>query len=75
MREAAHRVLYTVVRSSAMNRMTKDTKVVKITPAWQTALTSLEITFGVLFALSAVYVVVTIVLVEKNKQNEATENE
>lgn len=57
MRESAHRILYTIVRSSAMNRMTSDTKVIKVTPAWQTALTAACITIDALFALSVAYVV------------------
>lgn len=38
MREAAHRILYTVVQSNAMNGFSQGTQIVRVTPAWQTAL-------------------------------------
>lgn len=61
MREAAHRVLYTVVRSNQMNFFTPGMKIIKITPDWQIALTAVRITVDVLFGLSAAFLVFTIV--------------
>lgn len=59
MRDAAHRVLYVVARSSAMNMMTSDMVVVKVTPIWQTALKVATIAGYVLLAASIVFVVVS----------------
>lgn len=36
MRQACHRVLYVLVNSSAMNGISKTTKVVRVTPVWMT---------------------------------------
>ena len=38
MRESMHRILYTVVHSNAMNGISSDTVIERITPWWQTAL-------------------------------------
>ena len=51
MRESAHRVLYTVVHSNAMNGYDSTTKVVKITPAWVTLLENVQV--GSMIAVGA----------------------
>lgn len=61
MRESAHRILYTVVHSNAMNTYDSNTRIIKIIPAWQIAIQTIEIILGVLFALSAVVLVWQIV--------------
>lgn len=66
MRESMHRVLYTVVHSFAMNGIASTDKILPVTPNWMKVLKGLQITFGVLFALSAVAYVVTVVLNRKN---------
>ena len=38
MRQATHRILYTVANSNAMNGFTEETEIVAVTPWWQTAL-------------------------------------
>lgn len=53
LRESAHRILYTVVRSNAMNGYSSGTRVMIITPAWVIALNAVTIVMTVLFALSA----------------------
>lgn len=53
MREATHRILYTVANSNAMNGITASQEVVAVTPWWQTALYALCGTTGVLAVLSA----------------------
>jgi beta-glucosidase len=50
MRESAHRILYTVVRSNAMNYMTSDMTVISVTPTWQKVLNGVTIATDVLFA-------------------------
>ncbi len=53
MRQATHRILYTVANSNAMNGISSTTKVVAITPWWQTALYVLCGTMGVMTVVSA----------------------
>ena len=53
MRESAHRILYTVVHSNAMNGIAASDKIYTITPPWVSLLTGGEIALGVLFGLSA----------------------
>lgn len=48
MREAAHRILFTVAQSNAMNGFDSDTIVKLVTPWWQTALIALNTAFGIL---------------------------
>lgn len=62
MRESAHRVLYTVVRSNQMNYMTSGTRIIKIVPTWQKALKGITVATDVLFALSAAFLVFNIVV-------------
>ena len=52
MREATHRILYTVANSNAMNGFTADTKIVGVTPWWKTALICVDVVLGVLVAVS-----------------------
>lgn len=43
MRESMHRILYTMVHSNAMNGISVNTVIEKVTPWWQTALTSIQV--------------------------------
>ena len=65
MRDAAHRILYVVARSSAMNMMTSDMVVVNVTPTWQTAIKVAIIAGYVLLAASVAFVVVSRLLLRK----------
>ncbi|MBR4208715.1 MAG: glycoside hydrolase family 3 protein [Lachnospiraceae bacterium] len=58
MREAMHRILYTVVHSNAMNGVSAGTTIVAVTPWWQTAVKAAQIGFGVLTALALLWVVI-----------------
>lgn len=51
MREAAHRVLYTVVHSNAMNNYSSGTRIIIITPWWKTMMIAFRAVFGVLMGL------------------------
>ena len=51
LREAMHRILYTVVHSNAMNGVSINTHVEKVTPWWQSAIWGAEIVLGLLFLL------------------------
>ncbi|MDE7214301.1 MAG: hypothetical protein K2N68_00485 [Clostridia bacterium] len=52
MRDAAHRVLYTVVQSNAMNGITNGTRIITYLPAWVYTVKGFMIATGVLFGLS-----------------------
>jgi beta-glucosidase len=60
MRNAMHRILYTVVNSNAMNTWTADTRIVACTPWWQTAIYAWMGISGVLGILSIVKLVLAI---------------
>ncbi|MCD8223127.1 MAG: glycoside hydrolase family 3 C-terminal domain-containing protein [Clostridiales bacterium] len=46
MRESAHRVLYTVVHSRGMDGIASGSRIVTVTPWWQTALNAVTAVFG-----------------------------
>ena len=52
MREAAHRVLYTVVQSNAMNGITSGTRIITLTPWWVDLVKNLQVITGVLLCVS-----------------------
>lgn len=54
MREATHRVLYTVANSNAMNGISSTQEIVAVTPWWQTALYALIGLFAVLTIIDIV---------------------
>ena len=55
MRESAHRILYTVVHSNAMNGDAPGSIYIPITPTWQIVIRSFEIGFGVALGLVVVF--------------------
>lgn len=55
MRESAHRILYTVAHSNAMNGYRSGMKIVRITPQWVKDLNAGTVAATVAFALSAVF--------------------
>ena len=57
MRLSAKRVCYSVAQSNAMNGISKGTRLVPVTPWWKTALTATQIISGVLLALTALWIV------------------
>ena len=65
--EAAHRMLYGSSRSAAMNGVSATTKIVSVTPWWQTALIALDVALGVLTALFALLLITGIA---KNKKQD-----
>lgn len=52
MRDAAHRVLYTVVQSNAMNGITNGTRIITFLPSWVYTVKGCMIAAGVVFGLS-----------------------
>ncbi|MCR5078497.1 MAG: fibronectin type III-like domain-contianing protein, partial [Bacilli bacterium] len=71
MRESAHRILYTVVHSNAMNGDAPGSTYVPITPTWQILLRSFEIGFGVAFGLTLVFSCLGIFGIFPKKSKEA----
>lgn len=65
MREAAHRILYTVAQSNVQNSITTDSRVVTVTPAWVIAMTAVEIFLGVASAVSLAAYCLSYVLARK----------
>lgn len=68
MREAAHRILYATVHSTAMNGISPEAQFVRIVPGWQVAVITLDCLFGAMFAASAVGAVL-IYLKERKKSS------
>lgn len=81
MRECAHRILYTVVHSNAMNGFDSSTKILRLTPWWKPTVAAIRITFTVLFALSLAAALAAIIVppvlraVNKKKEQKEVKNE
>jgi len=52
MRDAAHRILYTVAQSNAMNDISAGDIMVKLTPTWKKVLSAVEVATGIACAVS-----------------------
>ena len=68
MREAAHRVLYTVVQSNAMNAITSGTRFITVTPAWVNVIKGFQVATGILFGLSVVAFGSTLYLLKRKPE-------
>lgn len=66
MREEAHRILYTVVRSNAMNGIDVSTVFRTVTPPWMKLLNGISIAVYVVFGLSMAFYVFCIIYDETN---------
>ena len=73
MREATHRILYTVANSNAMNGFTAETEIVEVTPWWQTALVVLQVVVAVLF-LACVFKLVKVIGKDKKAKAAQAQN-
>ena len=62
MRESAHRILYTVAHSNAMNGYHSGMRVVTITPNWVKTLNAVTVGVDVAFGVSAAFFVVMLVV-------------
>ena len=72
MREAAKRVFYSTVHSNAMNGISKNTRLIEITPSWMIALVSID---GVVAALWLTGVSLAVVAaIKSNKQRKEKED-
>lgn len=70
MREAVHRNLYVMVNSAAMNGMSSDTRVERITPPWELAVLGTEIASGILAGCCLVMVCLSWVFWYKKQKNK-----
>ncbi len=59
LREACHRMLYVQLHSAAMNGMSVNTRVIPITPWWQSLLTLIVIIFATATALSVIMAILS----------------
>ena len=66
MRQATKQIIYNVVNSNAMNGISSNTKIVAITPWWQTALIAIDVSIAVVTAVCATALVLDII--KKRKQ-------
>ena len=73
MRESMHRILYTVVHSNAMNGISSDTVIERITPWWQTALVVAQAVLCV-GTLAAIGWVEAASLKERKKEKASAQN-
>lgn len=72
-RESAHRLIYTVLHSNAMNGVTSSTRIVKVATWWEQALDIGKIVSVVAFSLTASMLVASIVItILSNKKNKLT---
>lgn len=70
MREAAHRVLYTVVHSNAMNGISNGTRIIMITPWWVTAVRGIQAGIGAAFGLSTITFLSTLGIQQYKKKRK-----
>ncbi|MCD7735141.1 MAG: fibronectin type III-like domain-contianing protein [Clostridiales bacterium] len=68
MRQACHRILYTVANSNAMNGFTEDTRIAAVTPWWETAIYALDVVVGAFTVFSVVKLVLAVRRRKKSRQ-------
>lgn len=69
-RTSAKRIIYNVAHTNAMNGMSMNTRIVKVTPWWQTALLAMQWGFGGVCALSLAMLIVSIVMRSRQKHTD-----
>ena len=70
LRESSHRILYTVLHSRDMDGIGANTRIVTVTPWWQTALNVTQIALAVLSVVAVVLLVADMVPSKKKKSNQ-----
>ena len=70
MRKSTRRIIYNVIHTNAMNGVTSKTKVIRVTPWWQTGLVVIQVLFGV---TTAVFVGLLVVSLINRKRLESKE--
>lgn len=74
MRDASHRILYTVANSNAMNGISAETRIVGVIPWWKIAIVVLDAVLAILTVLSAA-MLVSKVKKSKKAKTIGTDNE
>ena len=71
MRESAKRIMYHTVTSNGMNKYSSNSRVIRLTPPWETAVIAVDVVSGVLLAASVGWLAATTVIdiVKKRKEN------
>ena len=70
LRESSHRILYTVLHSRGMDGIGANTRIVTVTPWWQTALNVTQIALAVLSVVAVLLLVADMVPSKKKKSNQ-----
>ena len=70
LRESAHRIMYALVNSNAMNGMSANSKIVPITNWWQHALVGIDIGFGVTTFVCVIFLVLAIAKKEEKNTSK-----
>ena len=70
LRESSHRILYTVLYSRGMDGIGANTRIVTVTPWWQTALNVTQIALAALSVVAVVLLVADMVPSKKKKSNQ-----
>lgn len=73
MRESAKRVCYQTAWSNAMNGISSSTRIIQVTPLWQSLLYTLDAVFCVAFAAGLVWTGIALVQESKGKKNGRTD--
>lgn len=71
MREASKYILYSTLTTNAMNSLSSDSRIIRITPAWQKAVIAVDSIVSVAFAATIVWIVVTWILDYRKKAKKA----
>lgn len=66
-RESAKRVIYNVIHTNVMNGKSITSRVVSVTPWWETALIVIDCVMGTLFAVSAGMLVASLIIKRRQK--------
>ena len=70
MRESAHRILYTVLHSNAMNGIDLNTKIVPIMPWWQKTVIAIDVVIGAVALGSITMLALSLVFAKRSKKDE-----
>lgn len=62
MRNSAHRILYTVLHSNAMNNMSNNIVITRVTPPWQKTIKGVDLGLGIAVGASAAWLAVELIV-------------
>lgn len=71
MRNATHRILYTVANSHAMNGISTETRIVEVTPWWKTAIYALDVVLALL-TIGSAFMLIRRILNRKKAKNDGS---